>query len=239
MEDTNKNKADYVHSVFESIARDYDRMNAVISLGMHRRWRRKTLRKMDLRPGDRAVDVCSGTCDWAIDFAQAAGDSGNVTALDFSQRMLDVGESKVEQAGVASRVRLVKGDAMQLPFADNSFDFATIGFALRNVQDIRTTLSEMKRVVKPGGKVVSLEVSKPPFPPFRMLFYFYFYRILPLLGKVMAGKGDQYEWLPRSLTHFPDSRELASIFEEVGLEAVSVHRFAGGASALHIGRKKE
>ncbi len=139
--------------------------------------------------------------------------------------------------GLEDRTELVLGNAMNLPFADNTFDCATIGFALRNVPDIRRVLAEMRRVVKPGGMVVSLEVSKPLWKPYRALFFLYVYRILPLLGKVFAGKYDEYRWLPESLTDFPDSVALARIFEDVGLTNVFLKRFCGGAAALHIGYK--
>lgn len=226
-----------VHAVFESIARDYDRMNTVISLGRHRAWRRYAMRRMNVQPGWQALDVCCGTCDWAISLAEAVGPHGRVVGLDFSANMLAVGAKKVRARGLDDRTELVLGNAMNLPFADNTFDCATIGFALRNVPDIRRVLSEMRRVVKPGGMVVSIDVSKPLWKPYRALFYLYVYHILPLLGKVFAGKYDEYRWLPESLTDFPDSVALARVFEEVGLTDVFVKRFCGGAAALHIGYK--
>ncbi|GAB7387506.1 demethylmenaquinone methyltransferase [Bacillaceae bacterium] len=233
-----KSKAEYVHSVFESIAQEYDRMNSIISFGMHKIWRKYTMKKMGVKEGEAAIDICCGTCDWTIDLARAVGGRGEVVGLDFSEKMLEIGRMKLERCGLHERVRLVQGDAMRLPFADNRFDYATIGFALRNVADIRQVLSEMKRVVKPGGKVVSLEVSKPPWKPYRRLFYFYFYRILPLLGKLCVNKYEQYSWLPASLTDFPDSEQLAQIFAETGLQNVKTHLFFGGVCALHIGEKK-
>ncbi|WNC17253.1 demethylmenaquinone methyltransferase [Brevibacillus brevis] len=230
-------KAQYVHSVFESIASEYDKMNNVISFGSHVAWRNYTMKQMDIRPGQTALDVACGTADWTIALAQAVGTEGRVVGLDFSQNMLDVGAYKVTQKGVGHIVSLVNGDAMKLPYEDNTFDHATIGFALRNVPDIQTVLSEMARVVKPGGKVVSLEVSKPPFLPYRKLFYFYFYNILPLIAKWTVNKYEQYAWLPKSLTNFPDSRELARMFQQAGLDPVQVKLFMGGVAALHIGVK--
>lgn len=238
MDQTQMNeKAQYVHSVFESIADEYDKMNNVISFGSHVAWRNYTMRQMNIQPGQKALDVACGTADWSIALAQAVGEDGRVVGLDFSQNMLDVGAYKVSQKGVGHIVDLVNGDAMKLPYEDNTFDFATIGFALRNVPDIQTVLNEMARVVKPGGKVVSLEVSKPPFIPYRKLFYFYFYNILPLVAKWTVNKYEQYAWLPKSLTNFPDSRELARMFQEAGLDPVQVKLFMGGVSALHIGIK--
>lgn len=230
-------KAQYVHSVFESIADEYDKMNNVISFGSHVSWRNYTMKQMNIKPGQKALDVACGTGDWTIALAEAVGKDGSVVGLDFSQNMLDVGAYKVSQKGVGHIVELVNGDAMKLPYEDNTFDFATIGFALRNVPDIQTVINEMTRVVKPGGKVVSLEVSKPPFIPYRKLFYFYFYNILPLVAKWTVNKYEQYAWLPKSLTNFPDSRELARMFQEAGLDPVQVKLFMGGVAALHIGIK--
>jgi len=231
-------KARFVHSVFESIANEYDRMNHIISFGSHVAWRNYTMRQMEIKPGQAALDVACGTCDWTIALARAVGESGRVVGLDFSQNMLDVGRYKVEKAGLGHVVELVNGDAMQLPYEDNTFDYATIGFALRNVPDIQTVLNEMRRVVKPGGKVVSLEVSKPPFLPYRKLFYLYFYHVLPFMAKLFVNKYEEYAWLPESLTNFPDSKELAAMFARSGLEPVSVRLFMGGVAALHIGIKK-
>ncbi|MED1644738.1 demethylmenaquinone methyltransferase [Brevibacillus agri] len=232
-----KEKARYVHSVFESIASDYDKMNNVISFGSHLAWRNYTMKQMNIKPGDSALDVACGTADWTIALAKAVGKDGRVVGLDFSQNMLDVGAYKVANAGVGNTVKLVNADAMNLPYEDNTFDFATIGFALRNVPDVQQVLNEMARVVKPGGKVVSLEVSKPPFIPYRKLFYLYFYKILPLIAKMTVNKYEEYAWLPHSLTNFPDSRELAGMFQQAGLAPVQVKLFMGGVSALHIGTK--
>ncbi|MGF9905029.1 demethylmenaquinone methyltransferase [Brevibacillus porteri] len=230
-------KAEYVHSVFESIANDYDKMNNVISFGSHIAWRNYTMKQMNIQPGHTALDVACGTADWTIALAKAVGKEGSVVGLDFSQNMLDVGAYKVANAGVGNNVKLVNADAMNLPYEDHTFDFVTIGFALRNVPDVQQVLNEMARVVKPGGKVVSLEVSKPPFIPYRKLFYLYFYKILPFIAKLTVNKYAEYAWLPQSLTNFPDSRELASMFQKAGLDPVQVKLFMGGVSALHIGTK--
>lgn len=230
-------KARFVHSVFESIAKEYDRMNSVISFGRHVNWRNYTNQRIGVQAGQKAIDICCGTCDWTISLAEKVGPQGEVVGLDFSQNMLDVGQSKVEDKGI-TQISLVNGDAMKIPFPDNTFDYATIGFALRNVPDLKQVLQEMARVVKPGGKVVSLEVSKPPYIPYRKLFYFYFYNILPLIARLVVDKYEEYSWLPQSLTNFPDSKQLAEIFREVGLDPVETKLFMGGVSALHIGYKK-
>lgn len=232
-----ENKAKFVHGVFESIAKDYDRMNTLLSFGRHKAWRRFTMKKMNVQPGDTAIDVCCGTCDWTISLAQASR-SGKIVGLDFSQNMLSIGEQKIDQLHLTEQIELVQGNAMQLPYPDNSFDYATIGFALRNVPDFVQVLTEMKRVVKPGGQVVSLELSKPTWPLFRSIYYLYFQRILPKLGKLFANRYEQYRWLPESLISFPDYKELEQIMkEEVGFDQVEVYPLTGGITALHIGRK--
>jgi demethylmenaquinone methyltransferase/2-methoxy-6-polyprenyl-1,4-benzoquinol methylase len=188
-------------------------------------------------PGDSAIDVCCGTGDWTIALARASG-SGEIVGLDFSANMLAVAQEKTDKAGLAHQVKLVRGNAMELPFPDNTFDHATIGFALRNVPDLVHVLKEMKRVVKPGGQVVSLELSKPTWPPFRAVYYLYFHRILPWLGKILADRYEQYRWLPESLVHFPEYQELARIMkEDVGLADVRVYPLTGGICALHVGKK--
>jgi len=231
-----KTKEQFVHSVFESIASQYDFMNDVLSFRRHKAWRKETMKRMNMREGQTAIDVCCGTCDWAISMAKASR-YGKIVGLDFSRNMLEVGQAKINKAGLGGQIELIHGNAMNLPFEDHRFDYATIGFALRNVPDIRQVLREMRRVVKPGGMVVSLELSKPAWQPFKSVYYFYFEKILPRLGKLIAKKYEQYKWLPESLVSFPDYRELARIFEETGLEQVQVHPFFGGIAALHIGIK--
>jgi len=232
-----KSKEQFVHSVFESIAPKYDMMNDILSFRRHKAWRNFTMRKMNVRPGSTSIDLCCGTCDWTISLAQASG-TGRTVGLDFSQNMLSVGAEKVARLGLERQIELVQGNAMELPFPDNTFDYATIGFALRNVPDLAKVIEEMQRVVKPGGLVVSLELSKPTWEPFKSLYYFYFQKILPLLGKLIAQKYEQYKWLPESLVHFPDHKQLAAIFRETGLTEVQAYPLTGGIAAVHIGRKK-
>lgn len=215
--DNSKPKEQFVHSVFESIAGKYDLMNDILSFRRHKAWRKFTMKKMGMKRGDSAVDLCCGTCDWSIALAEAS-QTGNVIGLDFSAGMLEVGHRKVEERKFQNRISLVQGNAMELPFEDNAFDYATIGFGLRNVPDLVQVLNEMKRVVKPGGMVVCLELSKPMKQPFKGIYFFYFQRVLPLLGKLFAKRYEQYKWLPESLALFPDREQLAAIFRETGLQ---------------------
>ncbi|TBL80006.1 demethylmenaquinone methyltransferase [Paenibacillus thalictri] len=231
-----KSKEQFVHSVFESIAPKYDLMNDILSFRRHKAWRKFTMKHMHVKKGTTAIDLCCGTCDWTIDLAHASG-SGRIVGLDFSQNMLEVGAAKVRQGGLDKQVELVQGNAMSLPYEDNTFDYATIGFALRNVPDLVKVIEEMKRVVKPGGMVVSLELSKPTWQPFKSIYYFYFQQVLPLLGKLIVKRYEQYKWLPESLVHFPDHKQLAKIFADTGLTEVKAYPLTGGIAALHIGIK--
>ncbi|REE94274.1 demethylmenaquinone methyltransferase/2-methoxy-6-polyprenyl-1,4-benzoquinol methylase [Paenibacillus taihuensis] len=231
-----KSKEEHVHAVFESIAPKYDLMNDLISFGRHKAWRKFTMRKMDMNPGATAIDLCCGTCDWTIALAKESV-SGGIVGLDFSQNMLEVGKQKVKHEGLDHQISLVQGNAMALPFEDNRFDYATIGFGLRNVPDLEQVLREMMRVVKPGGQVVCLEMSKPTLQPFKAIYYFYFEKVMPAIGKLVAKKYEQYKWLPESLKTFPDSKQLAAKYREIGLTNVRVFPFVFGVAALHIGTK--
>jgi len=233
---TNLESKQHVRDVFESIAPKYDLMNDIISFRRHKAWRKFTMRKMEIKPGQSSLDLCCGTADWTIALAKASVD-GETVGLDFSRAMLDVGQAKVDKLGMSERIKLVEGNAMELPFPDNTFDYVTIGFGLRNVPDIDQVLREMRRVAKPGGKVVCLELSKPNWQPFKGLYYFYFEKLLPLLGKWLVKRYDQYRWLPESLKIFPDLQQLAERFRGAGLRHVRAYPLTGGVAALHIGTK--
>ncbi|ANY68861.1 demethylmenaquinone methyltransferase [Paenibacillus sp. BIHB 4019] len=232
------NSKGHVHAVFENIAPKYDLMNDLLSFRRHKAWRKFTMRKMNVQRGQTALDLCCGTCDWTISLAQAS-ESGAISGLDFSQNMLNVGHEKVKQLSLDKQITLVQGNAMQLPYEDNSFDYVTIGFGLRNVPDYLQVLKEMHRVVKPGGQVVCLELSKPGWQPFKALYYLYFERILPMIGKLVAKRFQEYKWLPDSLKLFPDLKQLSALFEEAGLEQVKGYPLTGGIAALHIGIKEK
>ena len=231
-----KSKEEHVHEVFETISEDYDKMNSVISFQLHTKWRDDTMKRMDVQPGSKALDVCCGTADWTIALAKAVGEQGEVKGLDFSKNMLKVGETKVKPY---PQIELMHGNAMELPFEDNTFDYVTIGFGLRNVPDYLQVLREMNRVVKPGGKVVCLETSQSEIPVYRQLFRFYFSYIMPLFGKLFAKSYKEYSWLQESANDFPGRKKLAALFEEAGLEKVNYKSYSGGAAAMHMGYKKK
>ena len=229
-------KEERVHHVFEKIYKNYDKMNSVISFKRHTAWRKDTMKRMNVQQGNTALDVCCGTGDWTLALADAVGTTGEVKGLDFSENMLSVGIEKV-RAQNRKNVELIHGNAMDLPFEDNSFDFVTIGFGLRNVPDYKQVLKEMYRVVKPGGKVVCLETSQPTMFGFRQMYFLYFGHIMPLLGKVFAKSYDEYAWLHESAKDFPGMKELKEMFEEVGFKQVEVKAYTGGVAAMHLGVK--
>ncbi|MBM7705515.1 demethylmenaquinone methyltransferase [Chryseomicrobium aureum] len=229
-----KQKEQRVHEVFEKISSNYDSMNAVISFQQHKKWREDTMDAMAVKPGSAALDVCCGTADWTIALGQDVGESGRVVGLDFSQNMLSVGR---EKTAPFSQIELIHGNAMELPFADNEFDYVTIGFGLRNVPDYKKVLSEMYRVVKPGGMVVCLETSQPDSKLYNSFFRLYFRYIMPIFGKLFAKSYDEYSWLQESQKDFPNRQALTALFEEVGFKNVTSKPYSGGAAARHIGYK--
>lgn len=225
-----------VHAVFENISKNYDHMNSVISFQQHIKWRKKTMKAMNVQKGATALDVCCGTGDWSIAMAEAVGPTGKVIGLDFSENMLSVGVDKVKKQNLKN-VELIHGNAMELPFPDNSFDYVTIGFGLRNVPDYDQVLHEMYRVVKPGGLVVCLETSQPTLFGFRQGYFLYFKYIMPLFGKIFAKSYKEYAWLNESAREFPGMKELARMFEKAGFVNVSYKAHTGGVAATHFGYK--
>jgi demethylmenaquinone methyltransferase / 2-methoxy-6-polyprenyl-1,4-benzoquinol methylase len=217
-----------VRAMFDRIARVYDLMNSVMTAGLHHRWRERAADLAELEPGGRALDVASGTGDLAIELARRVGPSGTVVGSDFSEPMLDVARRK------SAAVRWEWGNALDLPYADDEFDAATVGFGARNFSDLDRALAEMARVVKPGGRVVVLEITVPHRPPLSTFFSVWFDRVVPALGKV-AGDPDAYAYLPSSVKRFPQPEALAARMDEAGLADVRWILTAGGIIALHVG----
>ncbi len=233
-----QSKEERVHNVFENIHKNYDRMNSIISFQQHKKWRRITMEKMNVQKGSSALDVCCGTGDWTVTLAESAGKDGRVVGLDFSKNMLAVANEKMEEKGL-EQVTLIQGNAMELPFDDNSFDYVTIGFGLRNVPDYMQVLEEMHRVTKPGGMAVCLETSQPTLPVFRQVYYAYFRFLMPLFGKIFAKSYKEYSWLQESARDFPGMDDLAQMFWHAGFVDVIYKPFSGGAAAAHIGIKQK
>lgn len=232
-----QSKEQRVHNVFEKIYDNYDKMNSVISFKQHIKWRKHTMDRMNVPVGAAALDVCCGTADWTIALAEKTGPSGKVTGLDFSKNMLKIGEEKVKQLEFDDYVSLIHGNAMELPFEDNSFDYVTIGFGLRNVPDYLQVLKEMHRVLKPGGMAVCLETSQPTLIGFKQLYFFYFRFIMPVFGKLFAKSFQEYSWLQESARDFPGMKELARMFKDAGFVDVSYKAHSGGVAATHFGHK--
>ncbi|MGC8228328.1 demethylmenaquinone methyltransferase [Pseudobacillus badius] len=231
-------KEEKVHGVFEKISSNYDHMNSLISFQQHKRWRTSTMKKMNVPKKASALDVCCGTGDWTIALAEAVGPEGRVVGLDFSQNMLNVGKQKIEEADL-EQVKMIQGNAMELPFDDHTFDYVTIGFGLRNVPDYMQVLQEMHRVLKPGGMAVCLETSQPTMLGFRQLYFLYFRFIMPLFGKLFAKSYKEYSWLQESARDFPGMKELKQMFEQAGFVDVSYISHTGGVAATHIGFKQK
>ena len=219
-----------VRAMFDRIARVYDRMNSVMTAGMHHRWRERAADLAQVAPGSRALDVATGTGDLAIELKRRVGPSGEVTGLDFSERMLELAREK------AGDVRFEAGNALELPYPDGSFDAVTVGFGARNFDDLARGLREMARVTRPGGRVVVLEITTPQRPPLSWFFRLWFDHAVPALGR-LAGDPDAYTYLPSSVRRFPGPSELASELAAAGLRDVRWLLTAGGIIAVHAGTR--
>jgi demethylmenaquinone methyltransferase/2-methoxy-6-polyprenyl-1,4-benzoquinol methylase len=219
-----------VRAMFDRIAGLYDRMNTVMTAGLHHQWRRRAADLAGLEPGGRALDVATGTGDLAIELASRVGPTGEVIAVDFSERMLELGQ--VKAAGLP--IRFEVANALDLPYADDEFDAATVGFGARNFSDLSRGLQEMTRVVRPGGTVVVLEITTPTRPPLSTFFELWFDRAVPALGRV-AGDPDAYSYLPSSVRRFPLPDQLAGALWQSGLTDVRYLLTAGGIIAMHAG----
>jgi demethylmenaquinone methyltransferase/2-methoxy-6-polyprenyl-1,4-benzoquinol methylase len=215
-----------VRAMFDRIAGVYDVMNSVMTAGLHHHWRQRAADLAELRPGDRALDVASGTGDLAIELARRVAPGGEVVGSDFSEGMLERARRK------APEIRFEWGDALDLSYEDDAFDAATVGFGARNFSDLEQGLREMARVVRPGGKVVVLEITTPTRPPLSTFFSVWFDRIVPLLGRF----DDAYTYLPNSVKRFPGPQALGGVMASVGLTDVRWVLTAGGIIALHHGR---
>jgi demethylmenaquinone methyltransferase/2-methoxy-6-polyprenyl-1,4-benzoquinol methylase len=220
--------------MFDRIAGPYDVMNSVMTAGLHHRWRRRAVDLAAVRPGDRALDVATGTGDLAIELARRVGPNGEVVGSDFSEGMLERARDKAPPARRASApLRFEWGDAQALPYTDASFAAATVGFGARNFADLEAGLGEMARVVRPGGRVVVLEITQPQRPPLSTFFALWFDRLVPLLGRITDEQA--YSYLPSSVKRFPEPRALAAMLERAGLEQLRWILTAGGIIALHVG----
>jgi demethylmenaquinone methyltransferase/2-methoxy-6-polyprenyl-1,4-benzoquinol methylase len=216
--------------MFDRIARVYDRMNSVMTAGMHHRWRERAADLTRLQPGGSALDVACGTGDLAVELERRVGENGRVVGLDFSEKMLELARNK------APGIRFEAGNALELPYGDGEFDAVTVGFGARNFSDLGKGLREMARVARPGGRVVVLEITTPQRPPLSWFFRAWFDRIVPLLGR-LVGDSAAYSYLPSSVKRFPEPRELAAELAASGLHDVRWVLTAGGIIAIHSGTR--
>jgi demethylmenaquinone methyltransferase / 2-methoxy-6-polyprenyl-1,4-benzoquinol methylase len=229
-------KARRVRGVFDSVADSYDLMNDLMSGGLHRLWKRFALQLAALRPGQQALDVAGGTGDLAAGLARQVGPRGLVVLTDINAAMLDHGRDRLIDAGFVENVRYVQANAEHLPFADNSFHCVTIAFGLRNVTDKAAALASMRRVLKPGGQLLVLEFSHP-LPAVTPLYDAYSFRVLPLLGKIVARDEASYRYLAESIRMHPDQHALVEMMQQAGLEDCRYHNLSAGIVALHRGYK--
>lgn len=230
-------KAGMVGRVFESVAGRYDVMNDVMSFGVHRLWKRFAIGQAGVRTGQKVLDVAGGTGDLAAHFAPLVGPKGLVTLADINPAMLEVGRARLADRGIAGNVEFVQADAESLPFPDNHFDCITIAFGLRNVTHIDAALASMWRVLKPGGRLLVLEFSKPVLPGLNAVYDAYSFNILPKLGKLIANDEDSYRYLVESIRKHPDQETLKGMLETAGFERVHYFNLSGGIVALHKGYK--
>lgn len=231
-------KVKLVQDHFDSIASHYDRMNTLLSFGLHHLWKRSAISMLTLQPGQQVIDVCGGTADLAILAARAVGPSGGVTVYDINRAMMEFGRRKAGKAFLGDRISFVQGDAEQISLPDNMFDAAMVGFGIRNVTHMEKGLTEMHRVLKPEGQFLCLEFAQPTSPLFRRLYDFYSFHIMPRVGRFLTGSSQAYRYLPESIRIFPSPAALGALLEQIGFSRVSYRLLTNGIAAIHMGRKR-
>ena len=219
--------------MFDRVAARYDVLNSVMTAGLHHRWRERAADRAELGPGDSALDVCCGTGDLALELARRVAPGGRVVGCDFSEPMLDLAREKAA-AGEAVNARFEWADALQLPYDAGRFDAVTVGFGVRNLADLDRGLHEMARVLRPGGRLVVLEITQPSRPPLSTFYSLWFDRVVPVLGS-LSGDPEAYAYLPESVRSFPDPHRLAAKMDAAGLARIRYTVLAGGIIAIHSG----
>ncbi|MBU0567945.1 bifunctional demethylmenaquinone methyltransferase/2-methoxy-6-polyprenyl-1,4-benzoquinol methylase UbiE [bacterium] len=226
----------HIQGLFARIAKDYDRLNSIISLGLHHSWRRKTIKEMGALKGKHILDLCTGTGDLAI---LAAKKGAKVVGVDFCEEMLAIGREKIEKAGLSSSVELKACSIPPLPFGDEIFDCLTCGFGLRHLPIKKETFEELLRVLKPNGKMVILEVGRPRQRIFKGMHHLYFYHLMPYLGKIFARDSEPYQYLGESTDlYLPQKEEVLCLMEEAGFAHLKVIDLSFGAAAIYVGAKR-
>jgi demethylmenaquinone methyltransferase/2-methoxy-6-polyprenyl-1,4-benzoquinol methylase len=230
-------KAGRVAGVFHSVAGKYDLMNDLMSLGIHRLWKRYTVELSAVRNGHKVLDLAGGTGDLALKFSRLVGDEGEVILSDINASMLGIGRDRLTDKGCSSNIDYVQADAQALPFADNHFDCVTIGFGLRNVTNKDQALQSIYRVLKPSGKLLVLEFSKPVNPLLERIYDDYSFKLLPKIGKLIANDEQSYRYLAESIRMHPDQQSLQKMMETAGFDQCRYYNMTGGIVALHLGHK--
>ena len=230
-------KEKLVRGVFDSVAGRYDLMNDLMSAGIHRLWKRFTIELSAVRSGQTVLDIAGGTGDLSARFSKLVGTDGKVILADINASMLQVGRDKLLDAGAFGNLHMVQCDAQYLPFPDNSVDCITIAFGLRNVTDKALALRSMKRILKPGGRLLILEFSKPTNPLLEKIYDTYSFRILPMMGRLVANDEESYRYLAESIRKHPDQDTLMAMMEDAGFVDCQYHNMTGGIVAVHRGIK--
>ncbi len=220
---------------FNRVAPKYDFMNSLLSMGIQHAWKRAAIRMLGIQPGSSVLDVCGGTGDLAILAAQRTGPSGTVVIYDINLAMIHAGRPKIDPDPEMNPIAYVQGDAEQISFPDATFDAAMVGFGIRNVTHLKRGFAEMRRVLKPGGKLLCLEFSRPANPFFRTLYDFYSFNIMPLLGQLLAGSAESYACLPETIRMFPLPSELSSMLTDIGFKQVRFRSMTNGIAVAHVG----
>lgn len=230
-------KADRVREVFDSVAGKYDIMNDLMSMGIHRVWKQYTIDLAAPRPGEKALDLAAGTGDLSIAMSRLVKDQGRVVMSDINAEMLGQGKQRLRNKGIVGNVEFKQIDAQEIPFEDNTFDIVTIAFGLRNVTDKDKALREMHRVLRPGGRLLVLEFSKPTVPGLGPIYDQYSFKLLPFMGRIVANDEESYRYLAESIRMHPDQDTLKGMIEDAGFGRVQYYNMTGGIVALHRGYK--
>ncbi len=233
--DSGQEKKQQVEQMFDRIAPKYDFLNHFLSLGIDKLWRRKAVRLLSQYAHETVLDVASGTGDFAVAASRLKPTS--IIGFDLSEKMLEVGRAKVQKLRLASLISFVKGDSEQMPFSDNQFDAITVGFGVRNFENLQQGLSEFFRVLKPGGTAVILEFSKPRYFPMKQIYYFYFLKILPWIGRIVSKDLSAYSYLPESVLAFPDGQDFINILSGLGFSDIEEHRLTFGIATIYLAHK--
>jgi len=232
-------KVRWVSEQFDQVARRYDLMNTLLSFGIHHLWKRRAIRMLDLKAGEKVADVCGGTGDLAVAAVKCTGAEGRVVLYDINRQMMAAGRSSSFDREFRNRIIYIQGDAEQMCFPDGIFDAVIVGFGIRNLTRMEKGFAEMHRILRPGGRMVCLEFSQPVLPMFRMIYDLYSFHVMPWMGRLLTGSAQAYTYLPESIRLFPSPDSLKSLLEQIGFSHVEYLRLTGGVAVIHRGIRKD